>query len=179
MRFTEYLTHLKRRKWYYIVLWIIVLEISAGYGVLQYMKLPQDRYAATGVYRAESPQIAIEWAYLARLQDDVSSKVPIEEGRFFEITVSGKKKNILVAAVNDALTASRNEQENVLEIRKPEAKLVSERRSIASQASTALTLAVVAMIFLHGIVIFRFMSNDNDEHCPGCDCRKIVEHNRA
>ena len=137
------------------------------------MKLPQDRYAATGVYRAKSPQVAVEWAYLARLQNNVSSKVPIEEGQFFEITVSGRNKNILAAAVNDALTASRNEQENVLEIRKPEPKLVSARRSIASQARTSFAFALAAIILIHGIIAVRFIRNDDYEHCPGCDCGKL------
>ncbi len=173
MKFTEYLAHL--RKWwaFYSVIWIVILGLSTAYSAQQYQRLPKDRYAATGVYRAEDSRIAIEWAYLARLQDNTSSRVPIEEGPFFEITVSGKNKDTLVATVNDVLVASRNEQENVLEIRKPKPRLISTRRSIASQASTSFAVALAAMAFIHGIVAFKFMKNDDYEHCPGCDCGKI------
>ncbi|KKN35632.1 hypothetical protein LCGC14_0781890 [marine sediment metagenome] len=152
MKFTEYLTHL--RKWWtlYIIIWIVIIFGSQIYAFARYgNQSTNNTYSATGVYQAEEPEIAAEWSYLAGLHEDASSRIPVTGGRFFEITMKGENKATLVAAIGDVLAASRNGQENVIETRKPKPELVATPRSQMGWIGISLALAFVGLTIIHGV----------------------------
>lgn len=174
VRYQEYLIHLRKWRWFYAAVWTGVILGSLIFTTSQYQNQSKKSvYTATGVYLTEEPEIAVEWAYLAGLSEGASTRVPINNGQFFEITMEGTDKAILVTTIGDVLRASRNEQENVTLIRKPEAKLVSSPRTFKMWMTISFAISLSVIGIVHGVPLVTRFLDANYEHCPGCDCGKL------
>lgn len=173
----EYLVHLRKWWYLYLSLWLLAGFLAAYVSTVMYVKQSDDyTYTATGVYRAATAEAAEEWSYLAGLHAGTTSKVPLADNRFFEITQVGVDSEELPASIAQVLSASRSGYRDAVVILSPEATVKEVPRSYLHWLTTSTAIAIIVIGAIHAVPLLRITSREEYEPQVAYTCPLLVSN---